>query len=129
MTFDELGIDHIFVDESDAYKNLEAPTKMTRVAGINSDGSERAFDMFMKCRYLHRQHPGHGITFASGTPISNSIVEMYTLQRYLDPEGLRSRGIDHFDAWAGQFGRGGREDGSLPRRQDAETPRLASRSS
>lgn len=58
----------------------------------------------MKSRYLHEQHPGHGITFATGTPISNTMVEMYTMQRYLDPEGLRARGIDHFDAWAATFG-------------------------
>jgi len=77
---------------------------MDRVAGIQSGGSERAFDLFMKCRYLHDQHPGHGVTFASGTPISNSMVELYTQQRYLDPQGLRDRGIEHFDAWAATFG-------------------------
>ena len=77
---------------------------MERVAGIQTDGSEKAFDLYMKCRYLHRQHPGHGVTFATGTPISNSMVEMYTMQRFLDPDGLKSRGIDHFDAWAGTFG-------------------------
>ena len=77
---------------------------MDRVAGIQTGGSERAFDLYMKCRYLHQKHPGHGITFATGTPISNTMVEMYTEQRYLDPEGLRSRGIEHFDAWAATFG-------------------------
>src|SRR5262249_44788065 len=75
-----------------------------RVAGVQTGGSERAFDLYMKCRYLHEQHPGHGVAFATGTPISNSLVEMYTLQRFLDPEGLKSRGIDHFDAWAASFG-------------------------
>ena len=77
---------------------------MDRVAGIQTSGSERAFDLFMKARYLHRQHPGHGLTFATGTPISNTMVEMYTVQRYLDPEGLAERGIEHFDAWAATFG-------------------------
>ena len=77
---------------------------MDRVAGIQTGGSERAFDLFMKTRYLYRQHPGHGVAFATGTPISNTMCEMYTMQRYLDPEGMQSRGIDHFDAWAATFG-------------------------
>src|SRR5438128_10782423 len=77
---------------------------MDRVAGIQTGGSERAFDVYMKARYLHEQHPGHGVTFATGTPISNTMVEMYTLQRYLDPEGLKSRGLEHFDGWAATFG-------------------------
>src|SRR4029450_302631 len=104
LVFDELGVDHIFIDEQHYFKNLETPTKMERVAGIQTGGSERAFDLYMKCRYLHEQHPGHGVTFATGTPISNTLVEMYTMQRFLDPEGLRSRGIEHFDAWAATFG-------------------------
>ncbi|HEX5270781.1 MAG TPA: DEAD/DEAH box helicase family protein, partial [Gemmataceae bacterium] len=105
LTFDELGIDYLIVDEQHmSFKNLETPTKMDRVAGIQTGGSERAFDLYMKCRYLHEKHPGHGITFATGTPISNTMVEMYTEQRYLDPEGLKARGIDHFDAWAATFG-------------------------
>ena len=104
LVFDELGVDHIFVDEAHYFKNLETPTKMERVAGIQTGGSERAFDDLMKTRYLHQQHPGHGVTFATGTPISNTMVEMYTLQRYLDPEGLEERGIDHFDGWAATFG-------------------------
>src|ERR1700735_1352189 len=77
---------------------------MDRVAGIQTGGSERAFDVYMKARYLGEQHPGHGVTFATGTPISNTMVEMYTMQRFLDPEGLRSRGLEHFDAWAATFG-------------------------
>ena len=77
---------------------------MERVAGIQTGGSERAFDLYMKARYLGEQHPGHGVTFATGTPISNTMVEMYTMQRFLDPEGLKSRGIEHFDAWAATFG-------------------------
>ena len=104
LVFDELGVDHLFIDEAHFFKNLETPTKMERVAGIQTGGSERAFDLSMKSRYLHLRHPGHGVMFATGTPISNTMVEMYTMQRFLDPEGLRSRGIDHFDAWAATFG-------------------------
>src|SRR5947209_8372282 len=77
---------------------------MERVAGIQTGGSERAFDLYMKARHLGERHPGHGVTFATGTPISNTIGEMYTMQRFLDSEGLRSRGIEHFDAWAATFG-------------------------
>ena len=104
LVFDELGVDHIFIDEAHYFKNLETPTKMERVAGIQTGGSERAFDVYMKARYLDEQHAGHGVTFATGTPISNTMVEMYTMQRFLDPEGLRSRGLEHFDAWAATFG-------------------------
>ncbi len=104
LVFDELGVDHIFIDEAHYFKNLETPTKMERVAGIQTGGSERAFDLYMKARYLGEQHPGHGVTFATGTPISNTMVEMYTMQRFLDPEGLKSRGIEHFDGWAATFG-------------------------
>ena len=104
LVFDELGIDQLFIDEAQYYKNLETVTKMERVAGIQTGGSERAFDLYMKIRYLQAQHPGHGVTFATGTPISNTMVEMFTMQRYLDPEGMRTRGIDHFDGWAATFG-------------------------
>jgi N12 class adenine-specific DNA methylase len=104
LVFDELGVDHVFIDEAHYFKNLETPTKMDRVAGIQTGGSERAFDVYMKARHLSEQHPGHGVTFATGTPISNTMVEMYTMQRFLDPEGLRSRGLEHFDAWAATFG-------------------------
>jgi N12 class adenine-specific DNA methylase len=104
LVFDELGVDQLFVDEAHYFKNLETPTKMDRVAGIQTGGSERAFDLYIKARYLGEQHPGHGVTFATGTPISNTMVELYTMQRFLDPEGLRSRGIEHFDAWAATFG-------------------------
>ena len=77
---------------------------MERVAGIQTGGSERAFDLYMKTQYLHQQHPGHGVTFATGTPISNTMVEMYTVQRFLDPAGLEARSLAHFDAWAATFG-------------------------
>jgi N12 class adenine-specific DNA methylase len=104
LVFDELGVDHVFIDEAHYFKNLETPTKMERVAGIQTGGSERAFDLYMKARYLGERHPGHGVTFATGTPISNTMVELFTMQRFLDPEGLRSRGIEHFDGWAATFG-------------------------
>jgi N12 class adenine-specific DNA methylase len=104
LVFDELGVDHVFIDEAHYFKNLETPTKMERVAGIQTGGSERAFDLYMKSQYLHQLRPGRGVTFATGTPISNTMVEMYTMQRFLDPEGLKSRGLEHFDAWAANFG-------------------------
>ncbi len=104
LVFDELGVDHVFVDEAHYFKNLETPTKMERVAGIQTGGSQRAFDIYMKARYLDEQHAGHGVTFATGTPLSNTMVELYNLQRYLDPKGLADRGIEHFDAWAATFG-------------------------
>ncbi|MBX9580303.1 MAG: DEAD/DEAH box helicase family protein [Gemmataceae bacterium] len=104
LVFDDLGVDHVFIDEAHSFKNLETPTKMDRVAGIQTGGSERAFDVYMKARYLDQQHKGHGVTFATGTPISNTMVELYTLQRFLDPHGMKDRGIEHFDAWAATFG-------------------------
>jgi N12 class adenine-specific DNA methylase len=104
LVFDELGVDYLFIDEAHYFKNLETPTKMERVAGIQTSGSERAFDLYMKCRYLGELHEGHGVSFATGTPISNTMVELYTMQRFLDPKGLRDRGIEHFDAWAATFG-------------------------
>lgn len=103
LVFDELGVDHIFIDEAHYFKNLETPTKMERVAGVQTGGSERAFDLFMKARYLDELHPGHGVTFATGTPLSNTMVELYTMLRFLDLQGLKERGIDHFDAWAANF--------------------------
>lgn len=104
LVFDSLGVDHVFIDEAHFFKNLETPTKMERVAGIQTGGSERAFDLYMKARFLEENHPGHGVTFATGTPISNTMTELYTMQRFLDPAGLRERGIEHFDGWAANFG-------------------------
>ena len=104
LVFDELGVDYVFYDEAAAVKNLSTPTKMDRVAGIQTGGSERAFDMLMKAHFLDRLNPGRGVTFANGTPVSNSMVELYTMQRFLDPAGLTARGIEHFDAWAATFG-------------------------
>lgn len=104
LFFDELGVDQVFVDEAHMFKNLETPTKMDRVAGIQTGGSKRAFDLLMKARYLQSRTPGRGLTFATGTPVSNSLGEMYTMMRYLMPDLLRERGIEHFDAWAAAFG-------------------------
>ena len=102
ITFEQMGIDRIFVDESDLYKNLGVSTKMTRIAGISNTESNRALDMYMKTQYLAERNGG--IVFATGTPISNTMAEMYTLQRYLAPDALRAAGVEHFDAWAANFG-------------------------
>lgn len=104
LYFDELGVDHLFVDEAHLFKNLETPTKMDRVAGVQTGGSKRAFDLLMKSRYLQSRTPGRGLTFATGTPVSNSLGELYTMMRYLMPDLLEERGIAHFDAWAAAFG-------------------------
>jgi N12 class adenine-specific DNA methylase len=104
LVFDELGVDQIFIDEAHYFKNLETPTKMERVAGIQTGGSERAFDLYMKARYLDQLHAGSGVTFATGTPISNTMCELYTMQRFLDPKGMIDRAIEHFDGWAATFG-------------------------
>ena len=104
LNFEQLGIDKIFVDESQAYKNLDTPTKMQNVSGIGSGGSGRSMQLLMKCRYLDEVTGGKGVIFASGTPISNSMSEMYTLMRYLQADKLRELGINSFDRWASIFG-------------------------
>jgi N12 class adenine-specific DNA methylase len=98
VTFEELGVDQLFVDEADAYKNLFYTTKMHRIAGLPNSDSNRAFDMFMKTRYIRELTGGRGVVFATGTPISNTMAEMYTMQRYLGPDLLQERGVEHFDA-------------------------------
>jgi N12 class adenine-specific DNA methylase len=103
MTFEELGVDQLFVDEADLYKNLAYVTKMSRIAGLPNSDSNRAFDMFLKIRYLQERSDGRGVVFATGTPISNTLAEMYTMLRYLGPEMLSERKVDHFDAWAANF--------------------------
>jgi N12 class adenine-specific DNA methylase len=103
MTFEELGVDQLFVDEADLYKNLGYVTKMSRIAGLPNSDSNRAFDMFLKIRYLQERSDGHGVVFATGTPISNSLAEMYTMLRYLGPQMLAERKVDHFDSWAANF--------------------------
>jgi N12 class adenine-specific DNA methylase len=102
VTFEELGIDQLFVDEADLYKNLFYTTKMNRIAGLPNSDSNRAFDMFLKTRYLLEQAGGR-VVFATGTPISNTMAEMYTMLRYLAPGSLKERDVDHFDAWAANF--------------------------
>ncbi len=103
MTFEELGVDQLFVDEADLYKNLAYATKMNRIAGLPNSDSNRAFDMFLKIRYLQEHGEGRGVVFATGTPISNTIAEMYTMFRYLAPEMLGERKLEHFDSWAANF--------------------------
>lgn len=103
ITFEELGVDQIFVDEADAFKNLFFATKMNRIAGLPNSDSNRAFDMFMKVNYIRQLGGGRGVVFATGTPISNTLAEMYTMQRYLAPDLLKERGVAHFDAWAANF--------------------------
>jgi N12 class adenine-specific DNA methylase len=103
VAFEQLGIDRIFVDEADLYKNLGFTTKMSRIAGLPNTESNRAMDMYMKTRYVS-ERVGGGVVFATGTPISNTMAEMYTLMRYLAPELLEKAGVAHFDAWAANFG-------------------------
>lgn len=103
LTFEELGVDQLFVDEADSYKNLGYVTKMNRIAGLPNSDSNRAFDMFLKVRYLQERNEGRGVVFATGTPISNTLAEMYTMLRYLGPELHSERGVDHFDSWASNF--------------------------
>jgi len=104
LTFEELGVDQLFVDESDLYKNLGFVSKMNRIAGLPNSESNRALDMFIKTGYVRERNGGRGVVFATGTPISNTMAEMYTLQRYLAPEMLAAAGVEHFDAWAANFG-------------------------
>ena len=104
ITFEELGIDRLFVDESHYFKNLFMHTKMSNVAGLTSAPAQKSSDMFLKCQYLDHLTGGKGIVFATGTPISNSMVELYTIQRYLQYGELEKRGLSHFDSWASTFG-------------------------
>ena len=104
VTFEELGVDRIFVDESHYYKNLFLYTKMRNVGGIAQTEAQKSSDLYMKCRYLDEITGGRGTVFATGTPISNSMVELYTIQRYLQYNTLVRNGLQHFDAWASTFG-------------------------
>ncbi len=104
VTFEELGIDRLFVDEADGYKNLFLYTKMRNVGGIAQTEAQKSSDMFMKCRYLDELTGGKGVVFATGTPVSNSMVELYTMQRYLQYDTLVENQLQHFDAWASTFG-------------------------
>lgn len=104
VTFEELGIDRLFIDESHYYKNLYLYTKMRNVGGIAQTEAQKSSDLFMKCRYLDEITGGRGVVFATGTPISNSMVELYTIQRYLQYRTLQDHDLQHFDAWASMFG-------------------------
>lgn len=104
VTFEELGVDRIFIDESHYYKNLYLYTKMTNVGGIAQTEAQKSSDLFMKTQYLDEITGGRGVIFATGTPISNSMVELYTIQRYLQYGTLRSMNLQHFDSWASTFG-------------------------
>ena len=104
VTFEQLGVDRLFVDESQAFKNLYLYTKMRNVAGLSTSEAQKSSDMFGKCRYLDEITGGRGVIFATGTPLSNSMTEMYTLMRYLQYNTLHQKGLTHFDAWASTFG-------------------------
>ena len=104
VTFEELGVDRIFIDESHYFKNLFLYTKMRNVGGIAQTEAQKSSDLFMKCRYLDEITGGRGIVFATGTPISNSMVELYTIQRYLQMNALQEQGLQHFDSWAANYG-------------------------
>ncbi len=104
LTFEELGVDRLFVDEAHYFKNLFYVSKMTRIAGLPQTASERAFDMFLKVRHVQSVNGGGGVVFATGTPIANSMAEMFTMQRYLQPDELQKHNLHHFDSWAATFG-------------------------
>ena len=104
ITFEELGVDKLFVDEAHGFKNLYLHTKMRNVAGISQSEAFKSSDMFMKCRYMDEMTNGKGIVFATGTPVSNSMTELYTMQRYLQYESLKKNNLEHFDSWASTFG-------------------------
>lgn len=104
VTFEQLGVDRLFVDESDSYKNLFLYTKMRNVAGLSTTDAQKSSDMFMKCRYMDELTGNRGVVFATGTPVSNSMTELYTIQRYLQYDRLQEMGMGHFDCWASRFG-------------------------
>ena len=99
ITFEQLGVDKLFVDEAHEFKNLFTPTKLTNVAGISNSASQKALDLFLKCRYLDEKTGGKGVVFATGTPISNSVTELHTMMRYLEYDFLKDHGLQHFDNW------------------------------
>ncbi len=99
VTFEQLGIDHIFVDEAHEFKNLFCPTKLQNLSGVSTSASQKAMDLFLKCRYLDEETGGRGITLATGTPLSNSITELHTMMRYLEYDFLKDHGLQHFDNW------------------------------
>lgn len=104
FTFEEMGADFLFVDEAHLFRKLDFATKMSNVKGISPEGSKASWDLFVKTRYLETVNPGRNLVLASGTPVTNTMAELYTVSRYLQPQELNGRGLDHFDAWAGAFG-------------------------
>lgn len=104
LTFEQLGIDRLFVDEAHEFKNLFVATKLQNVAGISNSASQKALDLFLKCRYLDEKTGGKGVVFATGTPLSNSITELHTMMRYLEYDFLNNHGLQHFDNWVAVFG-------------------------
>src|SRR5438093_13059475 len=104
LTFEELGIDRLFIDEAQRFKNVFYVTKLTRVAGLPQTASERAFDLFLKVQHIQARNKQGGVVFATGTPISNTMAETFTMQRYLQMNALRRNSLQHFDSWAGTFG-------------------------
>lgn len=104
ITFEQLGVDKLFVDEAHEFKNLFTPTKLTNVAGISNSASQKALDLFLKCRYLDEKTGGKGVVFATGTPISNSVTELHTMMRYLEYDFLKDHELQHFDNWVSTFG-------------------------
>ena len=104
IDFEELGVDRLFIDESHFYKNLYLYTKMRNVGGIAQTEAQKSSDLFMKCRYLDEITGSRGTVFATGTPVSNSMVELYSVQRYLQYDTLMQNGLQHFDSWASTFG-------------------------
>ena len=104
LTFEQLGVDFMFVDEAHMFKNCFVYTKLSRVAGVNTSSSQRAFDMLLKCQYLQEVNNGRGVVFATGTPVSNSMSELFVMMRYLEPKELERQGVSDFDSWAATYG-------------------------
>ena len=103
VTFEQLGVDRLFVDEAHNYKNLFLYTKMRNVAGITTNEAQKSSDMFLKCRYMDEITGNRGVVFATGTPVSNSMTELYTMQRYLQYDRLQELGMGQFDSWASRL--------------------------
>lgn len=104
ITFEQLGVDRLYVDEAHAFKNLFLYTKMRNVAGLSTSDAQKSSDMYLKCRYIDEKTDSKGVVFATGTPVSNSMTELYTMMRYLQHDTIQEKGLSHFDCWASTFG-------------------------
>ena len=104
VTFEQLGVDRLYVDEAHAFKNLFLYTKMRNVAGLSNSDAQKSSDMLLKCRYIDEITDSKGVVFATGTPVSNSMTELYTMMRYLQHDTIQRKGLSHFDCWASTFG-------------------------